>query len=73
MNLRDTNFLFASLIWGSVGLGYFIYGRKQQEVVPMIGGLSMICVSYVVGSTLLMSLLSLGLMLAVYLILKRDR
>ena len=22
---------FASLIWGSIGMGYFIYGKKQQS------------------------------------------
>ena len=31
VNLLDANFLFASLIWGSVGAGYFIYGKRQQS------------------------------------------
>jgi hypothetical protein len=41
----NANFLFASLIWGSVGGGYFIYGKKQRSSVPMIGGILMIGVS----------------------------
>jgi hypothetical protein len=24
--------LFASLVWGSIGVGYFIYGKKQQAL-----------------------------------------
>jgi len=67
-----TGFLFASLIWGSVGMGYFIYGKKQGSWVPLSAGLLMMAVSYVVGSALLMSLICVGLAVAVYLMLKRG-
>ena len=70
MNLLNTNFLLASLVWGSVGVGYFIYGKKQQEVVPLVGGLIMIAISYLVGSALIMSLISIGIMVAVYYIVR---
>jgi hypothetical protein len=68
----NANFLFASLIWGSVGLGYFIYGKKQGSWVPMVGGVLMMAASYLVGSALLMSLLSVGLIVLVYVLLKRG-
>jgi hypothetical protein len=35
-------FLFASLVWGSIGVGYFIYGKKQQSLTPMGGGILMV-------------------------------
>ena len=72
MNIFDTKFLFASLLWGSIGVGYFIYGKKQQAIVPLIGGLLMIAVSYLVSSALLMSLISISLMVAVYFLVKRG-
>ncbi len=72
MDLFDTNFLFASLLWGSVGIGYWVYGKKQQEMMPMLGGVAMIAVSYFVGSWRLMSLISIALMVAVYLLVKRG-
>jgi len=68
----NTSFLFASLIWGSVGLGYFIYGKKQGSWVPMVGGVAMMAASYFASSALLMTLLCLGLIATVYLILKRG-
>jgi hypothetical protein len=68
----NANFLFASLIWGSVGLGYFIFGKKQSSWIPMIGGILMMAVSYLVGSALVMSLLCAALMAAVYLLLRRG-
>ena len=71
-NLFDTSFLFASLLWGSVGMGYFIYGKKQSAMMPMIGGIVMIAVSYVVSSWLLMSLLSIGIIVAIHWLMKRG-
>jgi hypothetical protein len=68
----NTNSLFASLVWGSVGLGYFIYGKKQSSWVAMIGGALMMASSYFVGSMLLMSLVCAGLIAAVYVLLKRG-
>jgi hypothetical protein len=68
----NANFLFASLIWGSVGMGYFIYGKKQSSWAPMIGGVLMMAASYFVGSALLMSLVCLGLMGAIYVLLKQG-
>ncbi len=68
----DSSFLFASLLWGSIGFGYWIYGKKQREMMPMIGGAAMIGISYLVGSWLLMTLLGLALMVAVYLLVKRG-
>lgn len=68
----NTNFLFASLIWGSVGVGYFIYGKKQRSWPPMAGGVVMVALSYLVGSALLMSLLCLALIAGVYLLIKQG-
>ena len=67
----NTDSLFASLIWGSVGVGYFIYGKKQRSWLPMLGGALMIAASYF-ASALMMSLICTGLMVAIYMLLKRG-
>ena len=72
MNLLDANFLFASLIWGSVGLAYFVYGKRAQSWVPMLGGALMILASYFIGSALIMSLVCLALILVVYVLLRQG-
>jgi hypothetical protein len=47
----------ASLLWGllfgSIGLGFFIYGRKQKAVVPLVVGLALMIFPYFVSSTIL--------------------
>ncbi len=70
MNLLEPSFLFASLIWGSVGVGYFIYGKKQQSLMPAIGGILMIAASYFASSAMVMSAVCVGLILAVHLLLR---
>jgi len=66
----SVSFLFASLLWGSVGLGYFIYGKKQGSWAPLAGGVSMMAVSYFAGSVMVMSLLCAALMGAVYFVVR---
>jgi hypothetical protein len=66
------SFLFASLVWGSVGMGYFIYGKKQGSGNCMIGGVAMIATSYFAGSVILMSLICAGIMAVVFWRLRRG-
>jgi hypothetical protein len=68
----SASFLFASLLWGSVGFGYFIYGKKQGSWIPMVGGIIMIAASYLAGTALLMSLISVGIIAAVWFLLKEG-
>lgn len=71
-NFFNASFLFASLFWGSVGVGYFVYGKKQAAWPALAGGLLMIVISYFVGSWFWMSLLCLGLAFAVYWLIKQG-
>ncbi len=47
----------ATLIWGllfsSIGIGYFIYGRKQARPVIKYSGLALMVYPYFVPNTLL--------------------
>ncbi len=65
-------FLFASLVWGSIGLGYFIFGKKQQSISAMAGGILMMVLAYFAGSVLVMSLVSVMIILGVYVLGKKG-
>jgi len=32
--------LMLSILFGSIGAGYFIYGKKQQQCVPLLTGIT---------------------------------
>ena len=68
----NANTLFASLIWGSVGAGYFIYGKKQGVLTAAIGGIVMIAVSILVPNWLWMTLISLGVIAGVWWFIRRG-
>jgi hypothetical protein len=46
--------LLWGLLFGSIGLGYFIYGKKQRAVVPLICGLALIVFPYFVSNSILL-------------------
>jgi hypothetical protein len=50
------------LLFGSIGLGYFIYGKKQKAVVPLVCGLALMVFPYFVSNALL--LVGIGVVLA---------
>ena len=70
-SLMDMHFLFASLIWGSVGGGYMLYARKEREAVPFVGGVAMIAVSCFISSWFWMSLVCIGLMFGVWKMMRQ--
>jgi hypothetical protein len=50
------------LFFGSIGLGYFIYGKKQKALVPLFCGLALRIFPYLVSNVLL--LVGIGILLA---------
>ena len=65
-SLLDEHFIFASMFWGAVAGGYLLYARKQREVTPLVGGIAMMAVSFMVTSWFWMSLASIAVMIAVW-------
>lgn len=49
-----TSSLLWGMIFGSIGLGFFVYGKKQGAVVPLACGLALMIFPYFVSSTLLL-------------------
>lgn len=62
----------ASLLWGlvfsSVGLGFFIYGKKQQAIVPLVCGLALMIYPYFIANTLLLVGIGLALIALPYFV-----
>lgn len=46
--------LFLGVLFGSVGLGFFIYGRRQRSIVPLLCGLALMVVPYLIPNALLL-------------------
>jgi hypothetical protein len=57
----DTASLLWGLLFGSVGFGFFWYGKNQKALVPALCGMVLMIFPYFISSTLLM--VAIGLML----------
>jgi hypothetical protein len=57
----NTSSLLWGLLFGSIGLGFFVYGRKQKVVVPLVCGVALMIFPYFVSNTVL--LVALGVVL----------
>ena len=42
----DQNSLMASLLFGTVGMGMFMYGKRAARLVPLIAGVCLMVVPY---------------------------
>jgi hypothetical protein len=59
----NESWLLWGLLFGSLGLGFFLYGKKQKAVVPLVCGLILMIFPYFVSNTIL--LVAIGVMLII--------
>ena len=50
----STSSLLLSVLFGAIGSGYFLYGRKQRAVVPLLCGLVLIVMPYFIPNAWLL-------------------
>jgi hypothetical protein len=66
----ESSTLWASLLWGSIGTGFWIYGWKQKNMVACFAGVALIAISYFIDSSWLMSVVAVAIILAMIWIKK---
>jgi len=44
--MDNTSLLLWEMLFGSIGLGFFIYGRKQKAIVPLVTGIALFIFPY---------------------------
>jgi hypothetical protein len=60
--------LLWGVVFGSIGLGFFIYGRKQQAVVPLVVGITLFVIPYVITNLYLLLLAGIILVALPYFV-----
>ena len=64
----NASILLWGVLFGSIGLGFFIYGKKQRAIVPLMCGLALMAFPYFVSGTVLLVLVGTVLMAIPYFI-----
>ena len=60
--METSTWLFAGLITGVFGMAYFVYGKKQQQFMPMISGVALCAFPYFIDSLWLTILIGVVLL-----------
>lgn len=60
--MTSTSFLLLSVVFSSLGMGYFIYGKRQGKTSALLGGIALMVYPYFVKSVLV--LIGLGAVLS---------
>jgi hypothetical protein len=64
----NANSLMVAVIAGAVGMGYFVYGKRQMKWAPMLSGLALCIYPYFTESLLWLCVIGVLLMAAPFLI-----
>ena len=62
----NTAWLLWGLLFGSIGMGFFVYGKKQRAVVPLVCGLVLMVFPYFVSNPFVLVVVGLALMAVPY-------
>ena len=60
--------LFLGLLFSTIGLGFFIYGKKQGAMVPLICGLVLMVYPYFVSNPVVEILIGVALIAVPYFV-----
>ncbi|WP_434926248.1 hypothetical protein [Shewanella sp. HL-SH2] len=59
--MGSTAMIMWSVLFGAIGMGYFVYGKRQQAIVPLCIGMALMVYPFFVASVT--SLVIVGMML----------
>ena len=66
--MNNTSTLIWGVIFGSIGLGFFVYGKKQKAIIPLFSGIGLIVVPYFISNMYILILSGIVLVALPYLI-----
>jgi predicted membrane protein len=66
--MESTAQLIWGMLFGAIGLGFFVYGKKQKAVVPLISGISLFIFPYFVSNLYLLVLVGAAIIALPYFV-----
>ena len=64
----DISTLMWGLIFGSIGLGFFVYGKKQKAVIPLFSGIGLMVIPYFISNIFILVISGIVLIALPYFI-----
>lgn len=48
--MEGTSLLMWGMVFGAIGVGFFIYGKKQKAFVPLMTGIALFVIPYFISN-----------------------
>ncbi|MDT8281501.1 MAG: hypothetical protein RQ982_01670 [Gammaproteobacteria bacterium] len=64
--METESMLLWGMVFGSIGLGFFLYGKKQKAIVPLVTGIALFVLPYFVHSLTMLFVVGIALMVLPY-------
>lgn len=64
----STSTLLFGLLFSSIGLGFFLYGKKQRAIVPLACGLALMIFPYFVTNNVVLVAVGIALVVVPYFV-----
>ena len=64
----DVTSLMLGVVFSAIGFGFFLYGKKQKAIVPLLSGVGLMVYPYFVTNPLLMIVVGCALIAVPYFI-----
>jgi hypothetical protein len=64
----DASLLLWGMLFGSIGLGFFTYGKRQRAVVPLTVGIALFVVPYLITNIYALIATGIGLIALPYFV-----
>ncbi|HHH43449.1 MAG TPA: hypothetical protein ENK49_04855 [Gammaproteobacteria bacterium] len=60
--MESTSQLVWGIIFGAIGVGFFVYGKRQKAIVPLVTGIALLVFPYFVSNLYALLLVGAGLL-----------
>lgn len=66
--MESASLLIWGMLFGAIGLGYFMYGKKQRAVVPLFVGIALFIFPYFISNIYMLVAVGAGLVALPYFV-----
>ena len=60
----NTTGLLLSLLFGTIGMGYLMYGKRMAQLIPLCVGLALMVVPYFIANNIILVIVCVAMMAA---------
>ena len=66
--MPDTTILMWGLLFGSIGMGYLMYGKSQRHMTALLSGIGLCALPYILTNAILLVVLGVVMMAVPYFV-----